>query len=159
MPFFLKTVFAAALACFTLYGAESSAQAAFKCEGEKSRFEFVEGYYLGEGSDMVMLKLSAVYGISNYGVDEQPGQNPNALYLKRTPFGKGVKSGVFKTSGLAIQFSAVRKDSFLGNSKLVFGIPMGVFGAGVGKHFEAAFKSGTETNAFQCEIVTSVTFN
>lgn len=155
-----KIILTLAIAILSL---DAFAGVAFKCQGELSRFEVIQGFYNGEGSDLVDLRHSTVYGISNYGVESDSGHRLNALRLSKVRFGKEIKSGVY--SELQLQYSAVRKDSDLGNSKLTFAMPTGVFGAGVGRAFSAVYsednrrsQSLSKLHKLTCEIVPSVSF-
>lgn len=126
---------------------QAQAGVAFKCQGHKSRFEVIQGFYNGEAADSVSLKTSSVYGISKLGQDT-PG---NALELKRTNSGK-------KYSEYPIKFSWKLKDPDLGVLTSIFAIPLGVFGGGVGKSFKALLNTGDEF-ILDCETVDSVDFS
>ena len=117
----------------------------FKCIGEESKFETIEGQYLGEGVDAVVLSTSSIYSIFSKNGDD-------SLQLNRTQNAK--KSGKF--SDYPIQFVARQKDD-LGSSTTTFAIPLGVFGGSTGKKFNALLAvtgySEKIEHQFYCELV------
>lgn len=104
----------------------------------------LEGVYLGEQSDAVVLNTN-----SDYNVYEKNKPNYNGfITLGRLAHDKKLERGGF--ADFPIQFSVTEKDD-LGSWTTVFAIPLGVFGAERGYRFEARLKT-SRTYQLKCRL-------
>ncbi len=104
----------------------------FECRGERSMIASIKGVYLGEASDEILLETSSVYQIFNK-------EGDRILRLSR-----------LSNSGQFLIFQVTQQDD-LGRLTTKFKMPLGVFGAGPGKKFEASLTS-FQASRLECEI-------
>lgn len=140
----MKNDFLFVVAAVMVFASPSTAMQ-FKCKGNMSQFEIIDGYYRGEASDIVTVNTSSVYSIFS-----SDGTGRLDLERKHKPF----RTGIFED--YPIQF-AKRQSDDLGVTNTTLGIPLGTFGRSH-KPFKAALRvTGLRQKAiehiFECETL------
>lgn len=125
------------------FAQESQAGVAFKCIGDKSRYETIEGFYGGEHSEKLMLNRSQVYSVIN---------KLEKGYLTLSRLRVGSKVGILKN--FPLQYSVTQRDD-LGSLTTRFSIQLGVFGGSIGQRFQAVL-STNRTYVLDCEVVHAI---
>lgn len=128
-------------------GQSAFASVPFRCEGNKSRLEDIQGRYDDENNDSTTLRSSSLYGIYNKGDYGSP-LTLKLDYKKR-------KKGALRDH--PIQFVAEQSDD-LGATTTIFAIQQGIFSKynrNVGRKFKALLVTNTASE-LDCEIVSSV---